>query len=862
MHGRRDWVNVWLLFASGAAGLVYEVLWMKQLGLLFGNTAYAAATTLAAVFLGFAVGGLLWGRRAAGMRRPLRGYAMLELGIAVTAMGAFLLPPLYRWVYPLIFQAMAASGPLAVAIKFALSVAVVFPPALCMGGTVPLMSEHLIRDPRRFGRSAALLYGVNTLGATLGAYLAGFHLPLWWGYRLTFVAALSVTLAVAAAAWWLSRTERAPPRPAGPATRPRLQGSRLQGPPALSPRLVGAICFLSGFGVLGFEVLWTRMFAQVLQNSVYTFAAVLVTVLAALAVGAGIASLLARLPWRPASVLFVLLPAAGLAAGTTPFVFMHLTDNLTSVGSSPGWGGYILDVFRTALLVMGLPACLLGTVFPYLLKVSESRVRSAGRTMGELSALNTVGAIAGSLLAGFVMLDWVGLWPSLRIYSLLYLLPTLAFPLALKRLALPLRAAAVGAILLSVYRLDPSDLPRASVNESGNGEELIAVFEGSAGTVAVTRIPVPFTPPAYYPLALKLNNRYPLGSSLARQSQESQAYIPLAILPEARSVYFLGMGTGITADAALAPWLSVQRVVTCELSGEVVAAVREHFASRLRALLDDPRSEIVIDDGRHYLACTAERFDLINADLFNPCRSGAGSLYTVEHFRTVRRRLTPGGLFVQWLPLYQLTREEFGIIARSMLEVFPQVTLWRNGFAAPGEEIVGLVGHPDRSPLPAVEEDGDETKWAEAVEGKSVDQVLWLDLPLMCPRFVLAFYCGNLSAIRERFDRYPLNTDDHPLIEYMAPLTQRREAAGEVSYFVGEALTTFLDELQRACPPERDPVLAGRSATDRLLPRAGLALHKTRLYYQRGPREKAEHVWNDFVRYWIAQDKRDTPSVP
>jgi len=845
MHGRKNWVNAPLLFASGAAGLVYEVLWMKQLGLLFGNTAYAAATTLAAVFLGFAVGGLVWGRRAAGMRRPLRGYAMLELGIAATAMGAFLLPPLYRRLYPLIFQAMAASAPLAVAIKFALSVAVVFPPALFMGGTVPLMSEHLIRDPRRFGRSAALLYGVNTLGAALGAYLAGFHLPLWWGYRITFAAALGVTLAVAAVAWWLSRTEAAPPRAAGRAARPRRQG-----PPALSPPLVGAICVLSGFGVLGFEVLWTRMFAQVLQNSVYTFAAVLVTVLAALAAGAGVASLLARLPWRPASVLFVLLPAAGMATAAAPFVFMHLTDNMKMVGSSTGWAGYVFDVFRLAAATMGLPACLLGTVFPYLLKVSESRVRSAGRTMGELSALNTVGAIAGALLAGFVMLDWVGLWPSLRIYSLAYFLPVLAFPLAVRRLHPALRIAAVGAIVLSVYRLDPSSLLRARIDPA-HGETLRAVYEGSGGTAAVTD--------TLGALAIKLNNHYGLGSTAAIQSQEVQADIPLMIRPKTDSVYFLGMGTGITPGTALAPYYNVRRVVTCELSGEVVAAAKDHFRPYVNGLFTDPRSEVVVDDGRHYLAGTGEQFDLIDADLFVPFRSGAGNLYTVEHFRTARRRLAPGGWFAQWLPLYQVTEREFGIIARSMLAAFDQVTVWRNSFY-PGKEIICLVGHRDRGALEAVVSEGYSYK-AEAVKGIGVRNLRSFT-PLLTPQTALAFYCGDLSAVRGRFDKYPLNTDDHPVIEYLAPLSHQRQEAGEASWFVGERLLSFLEDLQQACPPESDPVLANQTPADRRLPRAGLHLHQARLHVRDRSYDRAERAWSAFVHHWLAQDKQNTPSVP
>ena len=866
MNRRGYFGNAALLLASGAAGLVYEVLWMKQLGLLFGNTSYAAATTLSAFFLGLAAGGWLWGRRAARMRNPLRGYAWLEVAVAVTAGLYFGLLPVYHAVYPHLFRAIGTSSGLAIAVKFGLSLLVVFPPAFFMGGTIPLMGQHLIRDARLFGATGALLYGVNTLGAAVGAYLAGFHLPLWFGYRGTCGAAMGVTLAVAAAAWWLSRGQGAVAGDGPARTHPREREHGVQrNTPDLPPQLILAVCFLSGFGMLGLEVLWTRMFAQVLENSVYTFAAVLVTILLCLAVGAGIAGALAWMPIRPGGTLVALLVAGAGAAGAAPFVFMHLTDGMRTVGASTGWAGHILDVFRATFLVLGPPGCLLGTIFPYLLKMSESRVTSPGRTLGNLSAINTLGGIAGSVVAGFVVLDRLGLWPGLRAYALLYLLPALALPVAARRVGPVWRAGMIvvvaGAVTLSLWRLNPSGLDRVVVDASGDGEQLVAVFEGSGGTVAVTRTPAEHLPVEHYPLSIKLNNNYPLGSDLAAESQQAQTAIPLLIRPATASVYFLGMGTGITADAALAPMFAVRRTVTCEMSPEVVAAVRKHFRGNLHALLDDPRSQIVIDDARHHLACTPETFDLINGDLFNPYRSGAGSLYTVEHFRTVKRRLAPHGLFVQWLPLFQLTGEEFGIIVRSMLEVFGQVTLWRNTLA-PGGEVVGLVGHPDAEPLPIVAEEGDGTDWSALVAGKSVDQSQWLELPLLDPRFVLLLYCGNMTAIAERFDRYPLNTDDHPLIEYMAPLLQQRERTGQASAFVRGELVTFLDELQRACPPGGDPMLANRSATDRLLPRAGLNLHKARLYYQGGRRAEAARSWDAFVSDWLAQGRPVSPGRP
>ncbi|NQT41232.1 MAG: fused MFS/spermidine synthase [Planctomycetes bacterium] len=468
-----------------------------------------------------------------------------------------------------------------------------------------------------------------------------------------------------------------------------------------------------------------------------------------------------------------------------------------------------------------------------------------------------IGAILGSLVAGFVLLDWLGLWTAVMVFSLLYPAAAAVLPVRIRHLGLGWRAAGVAVLLLCFFRLNPSQLPRVLVNQHDDGEELVEVFEGSGGTVAVTRHVRPNMPPADYPLSIKLNNHYGLGSTVAMTQQQMQADIPLMVRPETQNAFFLGMGTGITPGTALEDYYSVDRVVTCELVPEVVTAARKYFEPYVNGLFTDARSTVVVDDGRHYLFCTPETFDLIDADLFVPCRSGAGSLYTVEHFRTARERLKPGGMFVQWLPLYQLTREEFGIIARSMLEAFPQVTLWRGNFR-PGEEVVGLVGHRDTEPLPAA-----EPEWASernmvimawSVERLSVLDLEHLVLPLT-PRTVLIFYCGNLSAIGDRFDQYPINTDDRPRIEYLAPRSHRREAAGQASWFVAGELIGLLETLQQACPPETDPMLANRTPSERRLPRAGLSFHQARVHASGDSWEAADEAWQAFFPDWLARDE-------
>jgi spermidine synthase len=266
-------------------------------------------------------------------------------------------------------------------------------------------------------------------------------------------------------------------------------------------------------------------------------------------------------------------------------------------------------------------------------------------------------------------------------------------------------------------------------------------------------------------------------------------------------------------------------------------------------LFSDPRASVKVEDGRHYLMASDKTFDLINSDLFVPFRSGAGSLYSLEHFESVKASLNPGGVFFQWLPLYQLTEYEVMIIARTMLEVFDQVTLWRNNFQ-PGEEVIAMAGHKSALPLPATDVDSFEDM-AFAVAGKGIADLERLQLPLNS-QTILLFYCGNMSKAKQVFQNYPLNTDDKPLIEYMAPRTYRNRKDTTIPWFVGPRIAKLIDAVLQACPPEDDPFLSNRSEADRRLPTAGAAYHWARVWAVIGDKGKCQRAWTTFVDNWLA----------
>jgi spermidine synthase len=309
------------------------------------------------------------------------------------------------------------------------------------------------------------------------------------------------------------------------------------------------------------------------------------------------------------------------------------------------------------------------------------------------------------------------------------------------------------------------------------------------------------------------------------------------------------MGTGNSAGAALSPeFPQVKRVVTCELSPGVVEAARKYMPPPLlNGLFDDPRSRLLIEDGRHHLMATDEKFDIINADLFLPYSRGAGSLYSLEHYLDARKRLNPGGSYVQWLPLYQLTEFEFGVIARTMLEAFGHVSMWRNNFV-PGHEVVALIGQPELVPITAAPNVPPQ-QIINAVQGMLLEQTS-PDMAAPFPETLPFFYGGYLTASRELFDAYPVNTDDRPVIEYETPRTFRAAAGTDKIWFVGPDIAALTVKLFEKCPLESDPVLALRTKANRGFARAGLAFHRAMIDKVLRAEDKAQAQWQQFQELW------------
>jgi spermidine synthase len=773
-----------LFFVSGALGLVYEVLWMRQLTVLFGATTLATTATLSAFFLGLAGGSAALGARARTWRRPLLAFGVLEIGVAL---GAGLVPEvlsLYGDLYPSLARALSSHPGLFTLVKLLLAMIALGLPTFCMGGTLPALAETVAL--RRVGPRVSVggLYAANLAGATLGALAVPFLLLPRLGAEASVRCAMAGSVLVGVAACVLG---------AGAARdavgAPRSQASTTA---ATAPRGVMLLGALSGVFTLALQTLWTRMFSLVHENSIYSFSVVVVLFLVGLSAGAVGARVAIHRSQAPTLLLARSWAAAGLLILASPRVFERLTDGLAFLPSAD----WLSSLGR--LLWVGIPTLLpatiaMGMVLPLLIE----HIGAESRSLGRLLAMNTMGAILGPLLATFALGPMLGLWKSLVLIGVSIVACGMATALAPRE-----RWAWGGLLVAALAGLRPFALPAARV---GPGERLVSVREGSHGTTAVIEDD--------RDRWITVNNSYVLGGRAAAEDERWQGHLPLLLHPSPRRVAFLGLGTGITAGAALLH--PVERVLALELVPEVVAAAGEDFKEMNGGLARDRRVTLVTDDARNYLAASPAPFDVIVGDLLVPWRPGEAALYTQEHFETVRRALAPDGLCCQWVPLYQLSAEQLAILLRTFAAVFPDTTLWRGHFL-PDEPALAMVGHLSGRPLDVAGIDRRTAALGASLRGAESDNPF-----LQAPAGLWLFAVGPLrnDARWLGADDGRRNRDGNPWVELLSP--RRRGGLG------GAPLEALL-EAAAAEPLEGTP-LAALDAAHRGFMRTGAALGRASL---------------------------------
>src|SRR6266850_7053383 len=767
------WFCFWL---SGAAALAFEMLWVRSAGLVLGTTAMTTATVLACYFAGLGFGSI-YARRTS--TRPVLRYGCFEVGAAA---GAFWSLAIFTALASDNAQAwLSAIGP---AVRVAAVSLAILPTTFCLGATLPTIAQALATIDT-ISRRGSLLYAVNTAGGVLGAAAAGFGLPALIGVRASYGIAAGASLAAGLIAILIGDLQETTPVKKS-ALRSENSSAQLW-----RLRLVAAGAGAIGIGL---EVLWTHLFAQVLHNSVYSFTAIVLVFLLAIAGGAALATLALRHAAPSAVAATALVVAAGATTGGL-WLFLHWTDGLTYFGMRTGLLEYLLRIITLAAVTIGPAAVASGMVLPALWAAWGDRI-SVAHPLGDLSAANLFGAVLGAVSTGFLIVPSLGIRGGLLVISVLYILlaDLLAQPQSRLR---PLAYA----VLLAIVIANPLRAPL--VHLFSKGDTLRAMLEGASGIVTVTE--------GGGDLQLRQDNFYVLGRSAAAVNERRQGLLPLLLHPDPHNVAFVGLATGISASAA--PALGVKETTVIELVPEVATAARAHFAPWNANLLERADVRLVLEDGRRYLAASRDNFDVIVSDLFVPWNPGTGNLYAREMYETAARRLAPDGLFCQWLPLYQLTREEFDIIVRTFLSVFPHVSLWRDDFYSE-LPVVGLVGQLAPKPL-------DLTR----IHERALHLPDWSKDPLFStPRGLLMLYAGSLSAVPDLFGSAPLNTDDNPLIEFLAPKLTRVNSTSNTDWFIGKPLASFYDILDKRWGSTPDPLLPASEQINTAR-RAGTALY-------------------------------------
>jgi len=743
-----------LFFCSGASALIYQVLWLRKLGLVFGVTVYAASTVWASFMFGLAVGSLLSGRVADRVRRPLVWFGVAEALIAVSAvatpaaLGA--LQDLYASLYPSLPRSLGAIT----AARCLMALAVLLVPTVLMGATLPLVVKSSSFRASDLGQRMALLYASNTAGAIAGTLVSGLFLIPRYGIQKSFIVAAALNLCVAAVAIAVGL------RPVSAAGRGQdeadLDGALAAAPPdpslsASARRAVLIVFALSGFASLALEVIWFRVLVLLVRPTVYGFAMMLAVLLAGIGAGSYIVAplLKRRRQWMLILAVLELLLAVVSVLSIELLVFHPVLVKRLTPAIASVFPEYLAFSMVASFLTILPSSLILGLAFPIGLRLwtggRDDRGSHAARRLGLFYSLNLSGSIVGSLAAGFLLLPALGSRASLIAVAAVVLLSGLAL-LAFSGASRPTRLALASGFSVVFFACtalitDPFDL---FLKLRYPNHTVLWREEGVQATVSINREPGGT-------LVMTLEGNHQADDAPAMiATHRLIGHLPMLIHPEGRQALVIGLGGGATAGAvALHTGADVDVV---ELSEAVVRAA-SFFSGVNHDVLRRPNVRLRVDDGRNYLLLTDKRYDVITADLILPIHAGSGNLYSAEYFTLVRNALEEDGIALQWV---WGTEAEYKTIMRTFLSVFPEATLWGRGSLMIGSKKALVLRRGDFD-------------WKLAARPEALK-----DAGFESFEKLLGNYVAGPDEMRAFVGDGPVLTDDLPLVEYFLSLPRDR----------------------------------------------------------------------------------------
>jgi len=746
-----------LLFAaSGAAALIYEIAWFQLLQLVIGSSAISLGILLATFMGGMCAGSLLLPRLVSQRHHPLRVYASIELGVGAVGLLVLWLMPLLGRVY----IAWGGDGLTGVLLRGAVAALCLLPPTLLMGATLPAVARAIETTPA--GASwLGYLYGGNIAGGVGGCLLCGFYLLRVFDAAVATYAAVALNAAVGAVALALATV--AP-------------GSRAPGPVVAfaNPRhrRVHVVIGLSGFCALAAEVIWTRQLGLLFGGSVYAFAIILAVFLAALGIGSAVASFLCRhVVTDAASALGVsqLLLAAAIAwtayLVNAALPYWPIAPSISAISFN-----FQLDVARAVLALF--PAALLwGASFPLALAAAAAHrpAQDHAAVVSGVYAANTVGAIAGALGASFLLVGWIGSQHAQQLLMVVSLIagvlllvrgpssdaatrrspsPVVLIPALAALLALTLAVPPISSWLVAFGRFAPGWVGLT---------DIIYVGEGIHSSVAVSRDSTG---------ALKYHASGKVQASSTPQDmglQRMLGHLTTLLPANPRSIFVVGYGAGVTAGAlSIDP--RVERITVAEIEPLVPRVVSRYFGDVNQHVADSPKLQVRLDDGRHFIQTSGEKFDAVTTDLVDPWVKGTAALFTREFFETVRDHLNRGGIVTMFVQLYETSPDAVKSEMATFFDVFPESAVFGNTREGRGYDLV-LVGQVE--PL-RIDLDDIEARLASPAYARVAQSLR--EVGYSSAVQLLATYAGRPADLGAWLAGAVINRDRDLRLEYLAGL--------------------------------------------------------------------------------------------
>ncbi|NOS71752.1 MAG: fused MFS/spermidine synthase [Verrucomicrobia bacterium] len=808
LNRNRGWIVLFLFFCSGATALVYEVVWSKFLSQMFGSTIYAQTVVLAAFMGGLALGNKLFGRWVDRLKKPIGVYGYIEIAIALYAFFFPTLNQLADKLFISIGTGIAEREVLLVALKGSLAAALLLGPTILMGGTLPLLAAWLQKSSSDAGRSSARFYSVNSLGAVAGSAIAGFWLVQNLGMVLALQATAILNVMVGATAILLSDSCKVEESVVSQAT--DTDSSDPASPGTL--RWAGAIVAATGFVSMGLEILASRSLALIFGSSLQSFALVLISFILGIGLGSAWIASSRRRSRASEGLIVVLLCAAAVWVTLLVFNIERWVDfyRIVRTGLGRTHTGYVFNQFLAtgiSLVVLGVPAALIGAVLPLMIRGVSREGAPLGAKVGSLLTWNTLGAVGGSLATGFFIMPLAGLRNAFGVLALV--LATVALVTAWRHrikngmIGATICCALAGTLFVfggegwrhvmssGVFRAHETEFNPLTLAVRKNHVSILLYEDAPDATVSVERGDGKVLPAI---TGLRINGKPDASTQGDLSTQMLLAHLPMmARGAAAKDVFILGFGSGISAGSLL-PY-PVENIVIAENCAPVLRAGRL-FAQWNRNVLDEPRAHVRREDARTVLKLSPKLYDVIITEPSNPWTAGVGSVFSKEYYELAASRLKPGGVVAQWFHIYEMSDSIVALVMRTFSSVYPYVEVWDTC----GGDIV-LLGA--MQPWPS----GPEAfQHAFAIEGVRADLA---SVGIHSPEALMA---RQLASQRTGFaigGPGQVQSDLYPILEYTAP---------EAFYIGARArLLERFDERTRQlalAPSEKRAILASLSSND------------------------------------------------